>query len=156
MDLRTTEIESKMVAVRFDTAEMSEEPEKQRQPSRTHVRDGKSMNKTLADVKEYPHAYVFIVDMPGLTSDQIQIGIEGEKAMVVSGERKLDKEDRELVRVLRMERKRGKLMKKFELAKNANIDAITAAYQDGVLSVTVGKKPLLKPKKIRNIPVRVG
>ncbi|RVX17648.1 hypothetical protein CK203_003602 [Vitis vinifera] len=27
-----------------------------------------------------------IVDMPGLTSDQIQIGIEGEKAMVVSGE----------------------------------------------------------------------
>ena len=116
------------------------------------------MNKTLVDVKEYRNAYVFVVDMPGLKSDQIKIRLEEEKVMVVSGERKLDKDkdEKDGVRILRMERKRGKLMKKFELAKNADLSAISSMYEDGVFTVTVEKKPIVKTKTVRNIVVQVG
>ena len=152
------EIDSKVVSAGFDAAETMEEPEKQRSLSRTYLRDDKSMNKTLVDVKEYRNAYVFVVDMPGLKSDQIKIRLEEEKVMVVSGERKLDKDkdEKDSVRILRMERKRGKLMKKFELAKNADLSAISSMYEDGVFTVTVEKKPIVKTTTVRNIVVQVG
>ncbi|XP_034683257.1 18.8 kDa class II heat shock protein-like [Vitis riparia] len=158
MDSSIMEIDSKVVSAGFDAAETMEEPEKQTSLSRTYLRDGKSMNKTLADVKEYRNAYVFVVDMPGLKSDQIKIRVEEEKVMVVSGERKLDKDkdERDGVRILRMERKRGKLMKKFELAENADLSAISSMYEDGVFTVTVEKKPIVKTTTVRNIVVQVG
>nr|GMD92424.1 17.3 kDa class II heat shock protein-like [Ipomoea batatas] len=52
-----------------------------------------------------------------------------------------------------MERRVGKLMRKFVLPENANKDKITAVCQDGVLTVTVEKLPPPEPKKPRTIEV---
>ncbi|KAJ8564448.1 hypothetical protein K7X08_000908 [Anisodus acutangulus] len=41
-------------------------------------RDAKAMAATLADVKEYPNSYVFIVDMPGLKSGDIKVQVEDD------------------------------------------------------------------------------
>ncbi|KAF6152343.1 hypothetical protein GIB67_005997 [Kingdonia uniflora] len=123
-------------------------------PTRTYVRDVKAMASTPADVKEYPNSYIFIIDMPGLKSGDIKVTVEDENVLVISGERKRE-EAKEGEKYVRMERRIGKFMRKFVLPENANIDKISAACEDGVLSVTVEKLPPPEPKKPRTIEIRI-
>jgi len=116
------------------------------------VRDAKAMVATPADVKEYPNSYMFLIDMPGLKSGDIKVQIEDDNVLLISGERKRE-EEKEGVKYVRVERRMGKLMRKFVLPENANTDAISAVCQDGVLTVTVQKLPPPEPKKPRTIQV---
>ncbi|KAI3783327.1 hypothetical protein L1987_42405 [Smallanthus sonchifolius] len=118
-----------------------------------YVRDARAMAATPADVKEYPGSYVFIVDMPGLKSGDIKVQVEEDNVLVISGERKRE-EEKEGVKYVRMERRMGKSMRKFELPENANTDKISAVCQDGVLTVTVEKLPPPEPKKPKTIQVQ--
>ncbi|CAL5204890.1 unnamed protein product [Lathyrus oleraceus] len=124
-------------------------------PTRTYVRDARAMAATPADVKEHPNSYVFVVDMPGLKSGDIKVQVEDENVLLISGERKRE-EEKEGVKYLKMERRVGKLMRKFVLPENANIEGISAIYQDGVLTVTVNKLPPPEPKKPKTIQVKVA
>lgn len=125
-------------------------------PSRTYVRDAKAMAATPADVKEYPKSYVFVIDMPGLKSGDIKVQVEDENVLLISGERKREEEKEGAAKYLRMERRVGKFMRKFVLPENANIDAINAICQDGVLTVTVDKLPPPEPKKPKSIEVKIA
>ena len=51
------------------------------------------------------------------------------------------------VKYLRMERRMGKFMRWFPLLESTDLDSIRAEYKDGVLTVTVDKKPPPEPKK---------
>lgn len=42
-------------------------------PTRTYVRDTKAMASTPVDLKEFPNSYVFILDMPGVKSNNIKV-----------------------------------------------------------------------------------
>ncbi|XP_074286866.1 17.1 kDa class II heat shock protein-like [Silene latifolia] len=121
----------------------------------SYVRDARAMARTAADVKEHPDKYEFIIDMPGLKSGDINVLVEDENVLVISGERKRE-EEKEGVKYLRMERRIGKFMRKFALPDNANMEAINAVCQDGVLVVTVEKLPPPQPKKPRTIQVQVA
>ncbi|KAL1827290.1 hypothetical protein ACET3Z_005702 [Daucus carota] len=123
--------------------------------ARTYARDAKAMASTPADVKEYPNSYVFVVDMPGLKSGEIKVQVEEDNVLVVSGERKRE-EEKEGVKYVRMERRVGKFMRKFILPENANLEAIKAVCQDGVLTVTVDKLPPPEPKKPKTIQVQIA
>ncbi|TKY58026.1 17.9 kDa class II heat shock protein [Spatholobus suberectus] len=124
-------------------------------PTRSYVRDTKAMVATLADVKEYPISYVFEIDMLGLKCGDIKFQVEIANVLLIRGERKGD-EEKEKAKYVRMERRVGKFMRKFVLPKNANIDAISAVCQDGVLSVTMHKLPPLEPRKPKTIEVKVA
>ncbi|KAI3705561.1 hypothetical protein L1987_75800 [Smallanthus sonchifolius] len=113
-------------------------------PTGAYVRDARAMAATPADVKEYPTSYVFIVDMPGVKSRDIKVQVEEDNVLVISGERKRE-EEKEGMKYVRMERRMGKLMRKFALPENADTDKISAICQDGVLTVTVEKVPPPKP-----------
>ncbi|CAI0375973.1 unnamed protein product [Linum tenue] len=89
-------------------------------PTRTYVRDAKAMAATPADVKEYPNSYAFIIDMPGLKSGDIKVQVEDDNVLIISGERKREEEKEEGAKYVRMERRVGKLMRKFVLPENAN------------------------------------
>lgn len=157
--LRDMGLDATMLAAIHDMLEFSEEtPEKPHPPSRAFFRDKKAMRATEADILEYPNSYVFVVDMPGVRPDQIQVQVEEGNVLVVSGERRRDKEreHKEGVKYVKMERRQGKFMKRFELPDNANTDSISAHYQDGVLTITVEKRPPPEPKKLRTIEVKVG
>ncbi|VAI91619.1 unnamed protein product [Triticum turgidum subsp. durum] len=95
-------------------------------PTRAYVRDARAMAATPADVKELPDAYAFVVD---------------------------EKED---AKYLRMERRMGKLMRKFVLPENADMEKISAVCRDGVLTVSVEKLPPPEPKKPKTIQVQVA
>ncbi|CAI0375975.1 unnamed protein product [Linum tenue] len=78
------------------------------------------MAATPADVKEYPNSYAFIIDMPGLKSGDIKVQVEDDNVLIISGERKREEEKEEGAKYVRMERRVGKLMRKFVLPENAN------------------------------------
>ncbi|KAK1416850.1 hypothetical protein QVD17_25967 [Tagetes erecta] len=121
-------------------------------PTRAYVRDARAMAATPVDVKEYPGSYMFIVDMPGLKSGDIKVELDDNNVLIISGERKRD-EEKEGVKYLKMERRMGKLMRKFALPENADTNKISAVCQDGVLMVTVEKLPPPEPKKPKTIQV---
>ncbi|KAK9699712.1 hypothetical protein RND81_08G191300 [Saponaria officinalis] len=123
----------------------------------SYVREARAMARTPADVKEYPNSYQFIIDMPGIKSGDIRVQVEHQNVLVIRGERKRQREeDKEGVKYLKMERRVGKFMRKFGLPENANVEAITAVCQDGVLTVTVEKLPPPEPKKPKTIEVKVA
>ncbi|KAG5103473.1 hypothetical protein JHK84_048442 [Glycine max] len=159
MDFRVMGLESPLFHTLQHMMDMSEDGagdnKTHNAPTWSYVRDAKAMAATPADVKEYPNSYVFEIDMPGLKSGDIKVQVEDDNVLLICGERKRD-EEKEGAKYLRMERRVGKLMRKFVLPENANTDAISAVCQDGVLSVTVQKLPPPEPKKPRTIQVKVA
>ena len=73
---------------------------------------------------------------------------EAGSEYLIRGERKRE-EIEAGAKYLRMERV-GKFLRKFQLPENANTDAVSAVYQDGVLTVTVQKR------KYRTFQVQMG
>ncbi|XP_028097816.1 17.6 kDa class II heat shock protein-like [Camellia sinensis] len=71
--------------------------------------------------------------IPGLKSGDIEVQVEGDNVLVISGERKRE-EQKDGAKYLRMERRDGKLMRKFLLLENANTDQISTFCQDGVFT----------------------
>ncbi|ERN04826.1 17.1 kDa class II heat shock protein [Amborella trichopoda] len=125
-------------------------------PTRTYVRDTKAMASTPADIKEYTNSYVFMIDVPGRKSGDIKIQVEDDRILSISGERKSEEKEDPEAKYVRMERWVGKFTRKFNLPENANVEAISAACQDGVLTVTVQKPPPPQPKKRKTIEVKVA
>lgn len=157
MEFRNLDLESPVFSILEDMLDLSEEPEKTKNnPSRAYVRDAKAMAATPADVVEYPNSYVFIVDMPGIKAGEIKVQVESENVLVVSGERRRQKDKKDGVKYVRMERRMGKFMRKFVVPENADMDKISAVFQDGVLTVTVEKLPPPEPKKPKTIAVQVA
>ncbi|KAM1012893.1 hypothetical protein ACFX2C_043089 [Malus domestica] len=156
MDLRIPGLEAPLFSTLQHIMDAADDAEKSfNAPTRTYVRDAKAMASTPADVKEYPNSYVFVVDMPGLKSGDIKVQVENDNVLLISGERKRE-EEKEGAKYVRMERRVGKFMRKFVLPENANVDAISAVCQDGVLTVTVQKLPPPEPKKPKTIEVKIG
>ncbi|GAB4836971.1 hypothetical protein Ancab_001885 [Ancistrocladus abbreviatus] len=157
MDLRNLGIfDNTILSTLQGMLDISEEVEKQlNTPYRVYVRDAKAMARTPADVKEYPNAYQFIVNMPGTKPSEVKVQLEDDNVSVVTGERRREKEkdEKERAKYLRMERRVGKFMRKFASPENANTKAIKAVCRDGVLTVTVDKLPPPEPKKPKTIQV---
>ncbi|KAI3983350.1 hypothetical protein MKX01_013417 [Papaver californicum] len=140
----------------FDVSSDHEVEKSVNTPSRKYVRDAKAMAATPADIKEYPDSYVFVLDMPGLKSEEITVQVEDNNVLVVTGMRQREDEKEKEIKYLRMERRIGKFMRRFILPENANADTISAVCVDGVLTITVQKFPPPEPKKPRTIQVQIG
>ena len=143
-------------------------------PTRAYVRDRRAMANTPMDVKELPSgALVLAVDMPGVRPADVRVQVEDGNVLTISGERKRPAEDagaeasgkqqqqqggdeKPGVKYLRMERRMGKFMRRFPLPESADLDSIRAEYKDGVLTVTVDKKPPPEPKKPRIVQITAG
>ncbi|KAM2913520.1 hypothetical protein COP2_044165 [Malus domestica] len=158
MSLRNLGFDPNLLETLHDLLDISDEQNQQsyQAPSRRYVREAKAMAATPADVKETKDAYVFVVDVPGLRPDMINVKIEEDNVLVVSGERKKEKERDQGIKYLRMERRLGKYLKKFVLPDNADIERISAECQDGVLTVTVAKKPPPEQKKPKTIQIQIS
>jgi HSP20 family protein len=98
------------------------------------------------DVIEDNDAYHFYFEMPGLTSKSIDARFE-DGHLVVEAERTRPEWPKE-TRVRVAERSYGKIQRTFELPNDVSPDRIEASYKDGVLEVTVEKKPESKSAKI--------
>ncbi|KAK4269033.1 hypothetical protein QN277_022241 [Acacia crassicarpa] len=109
------------------------------------------------DIMETPKEYVFYMDIPGLSKTDIQVTVEDENTLVVrsNGKRKREDGEEEGCKYLRLERRPPqKLLRKFRLPENANLAAINAKCENGVLTVTVEKHP--PPPKSKTVQVAIA
>jgi HSP20 family protein len=98
------------------------------------------------DVVEDHDGYRFSVELPGLKSESLEVKIEDEK-LVINAERKEPIWPKD-AQVHRAERRYGHIHRAFTLPSDADHDAIKAAYKDGILDVTIGKRPETKAVQV--------
>lgn len=113
-----------------------------------------SFASARVDWKETPEAHVFKADLPGLKKEEVKVEVEEGRVLQISGERSVEKEDKN-EKWHRVERGRGKFLRKFSLPENAKVDEVKASMENGVLTVTVPKVPEKKPE-VKTIEISSG
>jgi HSP20 family protein len=98
------------------------------------------------DVKETKDGYEFKADVPGIQDKDLEVTVTGNR-LIVGGKREEEKEDRS-DRYYAYERHYGSFSRSFTLPDGADSDKLRASLDQGVLTLTVPKKPEVQPKKI--------
>jgi HSP20 family protein len=91
------------------------------------------------DISETDQAYMIKADIPGVSKEDIKIAIEGNQVSV-SAETKEEK-DTSTAGMLRSERYYGQQYRSFSLPQEVDDAAAQAKYENGVLQLTLPKKP---------------
>jgi HSP20 family protein len=86
-------------------------------------------------------------DLAGVKREDVHIEVENN-VLTLRGERKLEHEE-EKKGYHRVERAYGSFSRSFSLPDTVDSDKIDAAFRDGVLNVTIPKRPAAKKKQIR-------
>jgi HSP20 family protein len=98
------------------------------------------------DVFDRKDAVVLKAELAGMNPDDIEIEVE-DNVLTIKGERKFEERvDDE--RYYRVERRYGNFQRSLALPQGVRPEEIAAAYDDGILTVTVPKAEEEKPKKI--------
>ena len=96
------------------------------------------------DIRDTGDAYVLEADLPGMKKEDIHIDIDGDR-LSISAERSAVKEEKdENGGYIRCERSYGSFSRSFDISGIRGED-ISAAYADGVLTLTL-------PKQTKTVP----
>ena len=103
-------------------------------------RHAKNLMKT--DVKDTKEGYKVDIDLPGFTKDEIKVSLENGY-MTISAAKGLDKDeqDKKTGRYIRKERYAGSCERSFYVGENVRQEDIHAKLEDGILRLSVPKKP---------------
>ncbi|PYQ61023.1 MAG: molecular chaperone [Acidobacteria bacterium] len=98
------------------------------------------------DIQETADSYRLQAELPGLTRDDINITLENN-VLRLTGERKFER-DAKKENFQRIERTYGAFSRAFALPQQVNNEGVQAAFENGVLTITVPKAEQAKPRKI--------
>ncbi|MGA8862227.1 MAG: Hsp20/alpha crystallin family protein [Gallionella sp.] len=116
--------------------------------ARPLLREGLEIEPQIKmDVKEADGKYVVNAEIPGVKKEDIHVTVEGNRVSI-SAEVKQEKEVKEGERVIRSERSYGMASRSFSLADEVDQSKVQAKYADGVLELTLPKKPGSSRKEI--------
>ena len=102
------------------------------------------VNAFRTDIRDTGDAYVLEADLPGMKKEDIHIDIDGDR-LSISAERSASKEEKdEKVGYIRCERSYGSFSRSFDIS-GIRGEEISAAYEDGVLTLTL-------PKQTKTVP----
>ncbi|GKT08688.1 Hsp20/alpha crystallin family protein [Desulforhabdus sp. TSK] len=97
------------------------------------------------DIYESEDALVLVADMPGVGSDNVSIEIR-DNQLTLRGTIQLEPGDKE--RLLLQEYGVGDYFREFALGRTIDQAKIEASMKDGVLTLTMPKADIVKPRKI--------
>ena len=107
------------------------------------------------DVTESKTAFTLVADTPGYKKADLKIELTDASTITVSGERKSTHEvDDKTKRVHHVERSFGSFARSFRLPDNADVSGVEAVMEDGVLTITVPKKPVPDGPKVVQIGIK--
>lgn len=98
------------------------------------------------DVKETRDGYLFRADLPGVKEEDVEISMTGSR-LVVSGRREQERHE-EGDRYFAAECSYGSFSRAFTLPDGCDAEHVSAELKDGVLRITVPKKPEVQPRRI--------
>ena len=101
------------------------------------------------DVVEDENALVFKADLPEIKPEDIDVHFENG-TLTLKGKREFEKkEGNGQGGYHRIERSYGSFMRAFSLPDTVDPDQLKADYKNGVLTVTIAKKEIAKPKAVK-------
>lgn len=111
------------------------------------------------DVKETKKAYVLDMDLPGFSENDVEIDFKNSVLTIASKKMESAKteeqesgEEKEDAQWLIHERRNSNFERRFSLPQDIDAETISAAFKNGVLTVTIPRRPEAGSRKI-NISV---
>lgn len=89
------------------------------------------------DILTTDEQVIMLVEVPGMTRDDLSVQVQ-DSVVTIVGERKLPDTDAEFHR---RERRAGRFSRSFSLAYDLDPDTVAAKLEDGLLRVTVQRRP---------------
>jgi HSP20 family protein len=90
---------------------------------------------------------VLYADLPGIDPDQIEVSMD-KGILSIKGERSSETTS-QTSRFSRIERRYGSFHRRFALPDSADPDGIRAQGKNGVLEITIPKRPETAPRRIQ-------
>jgi HSP20 family protein len=98
------------------------------------------------DIKEEPDRFVIFADVPGVDPQEVEVLMD-RGVLTIKGERKSETGDNS-ENFSRIERRYGGFNRRFVLPDTADADSISAHGRNGVLEISIPKKPQPTPRRI--------
>ncbi len=112
-----------------------------------------TVSSPSVNVSEHDSHFLVQVAAPGLTKQDFKISLENDQ-LIISAEKKTD-QDESNGKFTRREFNFGSFKRSFHLDDSVNREGISAAYEDGVLKVTLPKKEdIAKKPTSQSIEIR--
>ncbi len=107
----------------------------------------------VVDVRETTDELVLQAELPGLTSNDVDVSVENG-VLAITGEKKQEvQEGKEESEYHLIERRYGRFERRFTRPRSVDAERVRAEFSHGVLQVTLPKVEAAKPRKIE---VKVG
>ncbi|MGB0133357.1 Hsp20/alpha crystallin family protein [Dokdonella sp.] len=98
------------------------------------------------DIREEDKRFVIFADVPGVDPQTIEVNMD-KGILTIKGDRASDFTD-ESGKFTRVERVHGTFHRRFALPDSADADNISATGRNGVLEISIPKKPETTPRRI--------
>jgi len=98
------------------------------------------------DMSETKDSFILKAELPGLDAKDVEVSISGE-VLTIKGEKRKEEEEKD-EHHYRAERYYGSFQRSFQLPTSVQADKIKAAFDKGILNVTLPKVEEAKKKKI--------
>jgi len=99
------------------------------------------------DIEEYADKFVLYADVPGVDPKGIEVTLE-KGVLTLTGSREQQVEQNGVER-RRVERASGRFHRRFALPDTVDSEAVSASNRNGVLEVTIPKRPQEQPRRIQ-------
>ena len=124
------------------------------QPAASRLEGRKSLEEVFrpaVDVVEDAEKILISADLPGLAQEDVELNVDRD-VLTLKGARKLERLASETEHYRRYERTAGAFERSFRLPPTVNPEKIEASMKDGVLKLTLPKKPEAQPRQIKITP----
>ena len=109
---------------------------------------GNSLCRFSADIRDDGNSFVLEADLPGMKKEDIQIDIDGSRLSISAQRNSCSEQKDGDGNYIRCERFSGTFSRSFDISGIRSED-ITAAYENGVLTLTMPKKEAQIPASRR-------
>ncbi|MDR1251418.1 MAG: Hsp20/alpha crystallin family protein [Treponema sp.] len=105
------------------------------------------------DIQETENAYLVDMELPGYDEKGIDIHLDGSSLSIASKQEETGEAKKEEGTFIFRERRLNAFNRSFKLPENADPDAVTAAFKNGVLHLEIKKRPEARK---RTIPINMN
>lgn len=112
----------------------------------TETVSGRATLRPAVDIFENKDAFLLVVDMPGVTREQIEVDLE-QDILTITGER--DVAIPEGARVVAGAEEGWLYRRQFTISQDIDAEKVKAEFNDGVLEVYLPRHERTKPRRIQ-------
>lgn len=106
-----------------------------------------TMGYPVVDIREEKENYLLEAELPGFAEKDVDIKVNDRILTIASSKEESKKAEREGVWLVR-ERGVRTFRRSFSMPRDVDLDGIKASFKDGLLSVTLPKRPEAREKTI--------